>query len=182
MVPDPKFPAPAEDQVPAPPPGTPARGRRTAGRDTAASPPSAGAEPGAAAAAAAAAAQETTGTTGDAEAVAPLPEPVAAASYQRKWDEARTWHARPQPDVAFASNNLVPAPRPELWQDAPHGPLHHLKSPEAQGRRAVCQLVSSMQASRANLGVATYASATGELNFKRWSTMGRHVFCCCRIS
>ena len=168
MVPDPKFPAPEEDQVPAPPPETPARGRRKAGHDTAASPPSAGAEPGAAAAAAAAA-QETTGTTGDAEAVAPLPEPVAAASYQRKWDEARAWHARPQPDAAFASTNLVPAPRPELWQDAPHGPLHHLKSPEAQGRLAVGQLVSSMEESRVNFGVATYASATGEMNFRRRS-------------
>ena len=71
----------------------------------------------------------------------------------------------------------MPAPRPELWQDAPHGPLHHLKSPEAQGRLAVCQLVSSMEESRVNFGVATYASATGEMNFRRWtalaSTSGR---------
>ena len=165
MVPDPKFPVPEEDQGPAPPAGAPARGRGTAGRETASGPLSAEAGPGAAAATAA---PQTTSTAGDAAAAAPPPEPEAEAAYQRKWDAARAWHARAQPCDAFGSNNLVPAPQPELWQDAPHGPLHHLTSPEAQGRLAVCQLVSSMEESRVNFGVATYASATGEMNFRRW--------------
>ena len=65
--------------------------------------------------------------------------------------------------------NLVPRPRPELWQDAPESPLGALKSPQAQGRLAVCQLISSMDASRVDGGVATYAHAAGELNFRRRS-------------
>ena len=63
--------------------------------------------------------------------------------------------------------NLVPRPRPELWQDAPESPLGALKSPQAQGRLAVCQLISSMDESRSNFGVATYASSTGDANFRR---------------
>ena len=63
--------------------------------------------------------------------------------------------------------NLVPRPRPELWQDAPESPLGALKSPQAQGRLAVCQLISSMDESRSNFGVATYASSTGDVNFRR---------------
>ena len=39
--------------------------------------------------------------------------------------EARAWHARAPGQRACGNNNLVPTPRPELWQDAPHGPLHH---------------------------------------------------------
>ena len=68
-------------------------------------------------------------------------------------------------------DNLVPAPRPELWQDAPHSPLEALTSPQAQGRLAVDQLISSMEESRVNVGVATYASATGDVNFRRPSAI-----------
>ena len=71
----------------------------------------------------------------------------------------------------FSTDNLVPTPRPELWQDAPHSRLEELQTPQAQGRLAVCQLISSMEESRVNVGVATYASATGDVNFRRPSAI-----------
>ena len=164
MVPDPKHPPPEEEPKEVPEPGTQSRRRRTApvGSETAAS-----GTPGKAPATAAVGQQGAAATEGTDP--APSPEATTAATYQNKWNEARAWHARAQRRRAFGNDNLVPAPRPELWQDAPHGPLHQLKSPEAQGRLAVCQLVSSMEESRVNFGVATYASATGEMNFRRRS-------------
>ena len=103
---------------------------------------------------------------------APAPPPetaAAAASYREKWDAALDRYAR-APGGAFGMGNLVPAPRPELWQDAPQSPLSLLTSPQAQGRLSVCQLISGMEESQAHAGLATYASATGEMNFTRRST------------
>ena len=114
-------------------------------------------------AAAAAATTATPATPGAAE--------ERAASYRKKWEQARDEYAR-APGGAFEMGNLVPTPRPELWQDAPHSPLNLLTSPQAQGRLAVCQLVSSMEESRLNVGVATYASATGDVSFRRRSAAG----------
>ena len=100
---------------------------------------------------------------------APAPPPetaAAAASYREKWDAALDRYAR-APGGAFGMENLGPAPRPELWQDAPQSPLSLLTSPQAQGRIAVCQLISGMEESRVNVGVATNASATGDVTFRR---------------
>ena len=96
----------------------------------------------------------------------PPPAGTSTQAQQAQWAESRRFFSR-APGGAFSHENLVPTPRPELWQDAPHSPLEHLRSPQAQGRLSVCQLISSMEESRVNVGVATYASSTGDVNFKR---------------
>ena len=106
-----------------------------------------------------------------AEGVAPAPaNATTAEDYRAEWEEKLRRFAR-APGGRFGMENLVPAPRPELWQDAPHSPLEALTSPQAQGRLSVCQLISSMEESRVNVGVATYASATGDVNFRRPSAI-----------
>ena len=82
------------------------------------------------------------------------------------WEAKRRHHARAVPG-RFGFDNLVPRSRPELWQDAPHSTLEELRTPEAQGRLAVCQLRSSLGPSRLNAGVATYAHPSGDLHFQR---------------
>ena len=93
---------------------------------------------------------------------------TTAEDYRADWEAKLRRFAR-APGGSFGFDNLVPAPRPELWQDAPHSPVEALTSPQAQGRLSVCQLISSMEGSRVNAGVATYASATGDVNFRRRS-------------
>ena len=106
-----------------------------------------------------------------AEGTAPAPaNATTAEDYRAEWEEKLRRFAR-APGGRFGMDNLVPAPRPELWQDAPHSPLEALTSPQAQGRLSVCQLISSMEESRVNVGVATYASATGDVNFRRPSAI-----------
>ncbi len=109
----------------------------------------------------------TPAAAAEAEARAPATG-TTAEDYRADWEAKLRRFAR-APGGRFGFDNLVPVPRPELWQDAPHSPVEALSSPQAQGRLSVCQLISSMEESRMNVGVATYASATGELNFRRRS-------------
>ena len=91
---------------------------------------------------------------GDAEAeddAVKLPEiePIQRPSleeYQAKWAEKLTQHSKRNHGV-FSVENLCPCPIPQLWQNAPHIAFHELKSPQAQGRLALCRPISGMQES-----------------------------------
>ena len=57
------------------------------------------------------------------------PEPAGPKDIEAlraEWEEKKQWFAR-APGGRFSLRNLVPAPRPELWQDAPHSPLEKLR-------------------------------------------------------
>ena len=130
-------------------------GGRTPGEESAA-------EPGAAGTAAANTATETARTGIENRTAA---EEVWT-KYRENWERKLVHHAR-SPGGDFGHENLVPEPQSEFWQDAPHSPLGELKSPEAQGRLAVCQLFSNMEKSGVHAGVATYAQTTGETTLRR---------------
>ena len=79
----------------------------------------------------------------------PEPEPIQRPSlgeYQAKWAEKFEQHSKSNHDV-FSIENLCPRPIPQLWQNAPHVAFHELKSPQAQGRLALCRPISGMQES-----------------------------------
>lgn len=88
------------------------------------------------------------------------------AAYRAKWAALLQDHER-APGGAFGFENLVPEPRSELWQDAPHSPLGQLKSADAQGKMAVCRLESCMEEGEVKDGVTTYAYTVGGSNFWR---------------
>ena len=74
-------------------------------------------------------------------------EPIQRPSleeYQAKWAEKLTQHSK-RNHGAFSVENLCPCPIPQLWQNAPHIAFHELKSPQAQGRLALCRPISGMQ-------------------------------------
>ena len=76
-------------------------------------------------------------------------EPIQRPSlgeYQAKWAEKFEQHSKSNHDV-FSIENLCPRPIPQLWQNAPHVAFHELKSPQAQGRLALCRPISGMQES-----------------------------------
>ena len=70
-------------------------------------------------------------------------------------------------DRPFSHTNLVPAPRPELWQDAPHSPLRQLETADARGRLALGKLISSMEDAVTGSGQHAYAYTEGETSFVR---------------
>ena len=49
---------------------------------------------------------------------APAAPQPAMEQYERKWAAKKARHARPVPGD-FGSDNLVPIPEPQLWQDCP---------------------------------------------------------------
>ena len=76
-------------------------------------------------------------------------EPIQRPSleeYQAKWSEKLTQHSK-RNHGAFSVENLCPCPISQLWQNAPHIAFHELKSPQAQGRLALCRPISGMQES-----------------------------------
>ena len=76
-------------------------------------------------------------------------EPIQRPSleeYQAKWAEKLTQHSKRNHGV-FSVENLCPCPIPQSWQNPPHIAFHELKSPQAQGRLALCRPISGMQES-----------------------------------
>ena len=57
--------------------------------------------------------------------------------YRLQWGRDLEKHSKPVPGE-FGSDNLIPTPQPEFWQDAPHVPFDQLRSKEAQARLALC--------------------------------------------
>ena len=95
--------------------------------------------------------------------------------YSAGWKKKLRHHSRQVPgparDFAFGSDNLVPKPDPDMWQDAPHLPFDELKSTEAQNRLSACRPISGMREAGVVGGVPTYAHNTGEVNMRRRATM-----------
>ena len=76
-------------------------------------------------------------------------EPIQRPSlgeYQAKWAEKFAKHSKSNHGV-FNVENLCPRPISQLWQNAPHVAFDELKSPQAQGRLALCRPISGMQES-----------------------------------
>jgi len=86
--------------------------------------------------------------------------------YQLRWDEKKTWHARPVPGE-FSRYNLVPLPVEALWQDCPYVPFGELKSVESQSQLSVCRPCCSFEPANCDDGVPRYAHVTGEVNYRR---------------
>ena len=96
-------------------------------------------------------------------------EPVqwpSLAEYQEKWDKLFEQHSKSVPGE-FGSDNLVPDPVPQLWQNVPHVPFAKLQSDDSQGRLSRCRPVSGMIPAHMQDGVVQYAHHTGEVNFRR---------------
>ena len=82
--------------------------------------------------------------------------------YQIRWADKFAQHSLSNEDC-FGLNNLCPVPVPQLWQDAPHVPFDELKSPDAQGRLALCRPISGMQQSCLIDGLEKYAHISGDV-------------------
>ena len=75
--------------------------------------------------------------------------------YQAKWAEKFAKHSKSNSGV-FNVENLCPRPISQLWQNAPHVAFDKLKSPQAQGRLALCRPISGMQESSIVDGLEKY--------------------------
>ena len=93
--------------------------------------------------------------------VSPIERPTLQ-QYQAKWADKFAQHIRSNDD-SFGAENLCPTPVPQLWQDAPHVPFHELKSPDSQGRLALCRPISGLQPSNIIDGLEKYAHISGDV-------------------
>ena len=94
-------------------------------------------------------------------------------AYRRKWHLEEQKHLKIVPGE-FSVDNLVPAPRPELWQDAPHVPFDVLQSKEALGRLSLCRPIDEITEAQPGDYKAQYPHNVGPVSFKKrgpWQLM-----------
>ena len=95
--------------------------------------------------------------------IPPIERPTLE-QYQAKWTDKFVQHSRSNDD-SFSAENLCPVPVPQLWQDAPHVPFHELKSPDSQGRLALCRPMSGLQPRNIIDGLEKYAHISGDVPY-----------------
>ena len=88
------------------------------------------------------------------------------AEYEDGWTKKLAWHARPVRG-RFSDRNLVPRPRPDLWQDVPHAPFDARQSREAQARLSVKRPHCELQEPKVVDAKPKFAHMAGDCVWKR---------------